>query len=320
VQKLAAYACYDPYPQTQASFSFVGNGTVLSRCGSAPQVAANSIGSVVPVFGRGGPALGARPCLRNGLVPTQSREVPAESQRLAGSPTKVAVSPDGQYAAYVTRGGKGAGALYVRPLAGTGPTRTINQPGVTSLSWDRNDDLWFTQNGSVSMLSAAGQLYANVYQGQPVDVIALSVAPDGVRIALIVQAGSERQLRLTAFDRGGPSAGAQSGSPSALHPWVDQGVQVGPNLAYPVSLTWYDADNLLVLADTGSQNQLYQVPVDGQPSSGAQWTPPDAISITAYGPGNALVAGLTGNGIDVAASLEGPWLSLGVHGANPVYP
>lgn len=318
VQQLVTYGCYDPYPQTQASFSFVGNGMAWSRCGSAQPVAANSIGSVVPVFGRGSRVLGAHPCLRNGLVSTQSQETPPGPARVPGTPAMAAVSPDGQYAAYVVRG-KRADTVYVRSLAGTGPARQFSEPDVTSLSWDRNDDLWFSQDGSVWMVSASGQPYAVAYQG-PGNVLALSVAPDGVRIALLVKVGSQRLLKLTAFDRGGPSATGQPASPSALRPWLDQGVQLGPNLAYPVSLTWYDADSLLVLADTGSQNVLYQVPVDGQTSSAAQQTPPDAISITAYGAGNALVAGLTGEGLDVAASLEGPWLSLGVRGANPAYP
>ena len=49
-------------------------------------------------------------------------------------------------------------------------------------------------------------------------------------------------------------------------------------------------------------------------------TPPGATSITAHGPGNALVAGLANEMIDVSASLEGPWQTLGVHGSAPAYP
>ncbi len=113
-----------------------------------------------------------------------------------------------------------------------------------------------------------------------------------------------------------PSQG-QRGSPS-LTASISKPVQLGPDLLQPDALTWYDADDLIVLAGT-SAKKLCEVPVDGQNSSSPQDAPPGATSITADGSMNALVAGLTG-GLSVSTGLEGPWQFLGVRGQNPAYP
>jgi hypothetical protein len=259
-------------------------------------------------------------------VAIQSHLLPAQQHPPGGVPTKVAVSPDGQEAAYVVPG-KNADAIYVRSLAGAGSDNQIKplqEPGVTvtSLGWDIQDDLWFTTSG--------GAVYVALGAGEPVavsvtyppaasDVVALSVAPDGVRVALILQVGPQRLIELGAIGRSGQQGPGERGSQS-VRPWITTGVQLGTSLTDPVALTWYDADNLLVLEASGNQNSLYEVPVDGQQSAGPLPTPPGTTSITAYGPGNALVAGLANETIDVSASLEGPWQTLGGHGAAPAYP
>jgi hypothetical protein len=321
VQKQAAYGCYAPYPATSASFSFVGGGAAWSRCGWAQEVAANSIGPLVPVFGRSGRALGGQACQGDRPVAVQSHGLPPPPHSPGGAPSMVAVSPDGQEAAYVVPG-KDSDTVYIRPLTGSASAngiKPLQEQGVTSLGWDLGDNLWLTTQTGIWMVSATGQAVSASYAGNG-DVVALSVAPDGVRVALILQAGSEMQLALGAINRGGQQALGQLGSQS-VHPLITSGLLLGTNLADPVALTWYDADNLLVLARTGGQNALYEVPVDGQQSPGPlPATPPGATSITAYGPDNAVVAGLSGNQIAVSASLEGPWLTLGVSGRNPAYP
>jgi Lipoprotein LpqB beta-propeller domain/Sporulation and spore germination len=321
VQKQATYACYDPYPANQASFSFIAQGTAWSRCGVQQEVAAGAIGKIIPVFGSDGRVLGVQPCQGNGTVAIGDTGVPSAPSHLAATPTAVAVSPDGEYAAYVSSG-KGAETLTIRSLGGNpASVKTLKGQGaVTSLCWDSGDDLWYVQDGNVWMASATGQLVQALYQGSGnVSVVALSVAPDGARIALIVKSGSQQLLELAAINRSGPSETGQRGSPTE-HIGIDPGVQLGSNLDHPVALTWYDADNLLVLADTGNQKVLYEVPADGQQSSGELLTPEGATSIAAYGPGNALVAGLSNGELAVSASLEGPWQPLGVRGTNPAYP
>jgi hypothetical protein len=320
VQKQASYACYDPYPAAQASFSFIAQGTAWSRCGLQQKVAAGTIGKIVPVFGSTGRVLGVQPCQGNGTVAIGDPGLPSAPTHSAAPPTAVAVSPDGEYAAYVSSS-RGTETLTIRSLgAGPASVKTLKEQGVTSLRWDSGDDLWYVQDGNVWMASATGQLVPAMYQGNGnVSVVALSVAPDGARIALIVKAGSQQFLELAAIDRSGPSDTGQRGSPSERI-GIDPGVQLGSNLSYPTALTWYDADNLLVLADTGNQKLLYEVPVDGQQSSGELLTPAGATSIAAYGPGNALVAGLSNGELAVSASLEGPWQTLGVRGTDPAYP
>jgi hypothetical protein len=326
VQQQADYGCYAPFPATPASFSFVGAGTALSRCGWVREVAGNSIGPVVPVFGRSGRARGGQPGPDDRPVTIQSQGPSAQQPPPGGVPAMVAVSPDGQVVAYVVPG-RNADAIYIRSLVGAtsaSGTKPLQQPGVTvtSLGWDIRDDLWFTtSSGGVFMASGAGEpLPVSVsYPVAAADVVAMSVAPDGVRVALILQVGPQRVLELGAVDRSGQQGAGQLGSQS-VRPWITTGVQLGTSLDYPVALTWYDADNLLVLTADGSQKALYEVPVDGQESAGPLPTPPGATSITAHGPGNALVAGLANGTIEVSASLEGPWQTLGVHGSAPAYP
>jgi hypothetical protein len=319
VQKQAAYGCYAPYPATSASFSFVGAGSAWSRCGWAQAVAANSIGPLVPVFDHAGRAIGGLPCQDDRPVAVQSQDVPTPPHLPGGTPAAVAVSPDGQEAAYVVPG-KDADMVYIRPLGRTASANGIKplpEQGVTSIGWDIRDNLWLTAQNGVWMVSATGQP-VSVSTGNG-NVVALKVAPDGVRVALILQVGREKQIVLGAIDRGGQLSASQIGS-QPVHPAITHNVQLGTNLTDPVALTWYDADNLLVLAGTGGQNALYEVPVDGQQSSGPLLTPAGAISITAYGPDNAVVAGLVNSKLAVSASLEGPWQTLMVSGSNPAYP
>src|SRR5262249_35476379 len=96
-------------------------------------------------------------------------------------------------------------------------------------------------------------------------------------------------------------------------------VQLGPNIPNPIALTWYDADNLLVLGGPAEHTSLWKVPVDGQPATKLPGELPGAISITANSARNALVVGLAGGQMEVSAGLEGPWQRLGNGGQNPAF-
>ena len=66
-----------------------------------------------------------------------------------------------------------------------------------------------------------------------------------------------------------------------------------------------------MLNDAANGNTLWEVPVDGQPGQALPVTPPGITSITADGAANVLVAGLSGHGLAVSTSLEGPFYPLG---------
>ncbi|HEY6359004.1 MAG TPA: LpqB family beta-propeller domain-containing protein, partial [Vicinamibacterales bacterium] len=148
----------------------------------------------------------------------------------------------------------------------------------------------------------------------------LAVAPDGVRIAVIVQTGSGTELELAAIERtGGGQVGVQRGS---LLPQftIEPAVQLGPNLFDPISLTWYNADTLIVLDATPTGKLLMEVPVDGEQATPLPVTPSGVTSITADNAANVLVVGLSNDRLQFSASTAGPWHDLGNGGWSPVYP
>jgi hypothetical protein len=317
-QTQAAYECFDPYPSSPASFYYVDRGQSWARCGSESLGLQGLIGSVVPVVGRTG-VFTSQQCGPGGSV-HEGYAVPAASQPPSlPAVSMAAVSPDGKYLAVVTAA---KGSLYIGSLSGPAAsflsTPRLTGGGITSLSWDRNDNLWVAQNGGIVMLPAAAK--GEVQVGFNGTVNDLSVAPDGVRIAFTAQtaAGLNPGLYLAAIGGGQQQATGQLGSPTS-HLSIRAYAAIGPNLSHPASLAWYNADNLIVLNDSGGNN-LWTVPVDGQQAQQLQATPPDVTSITADGAANLLVAGLSGGNLAVSTSLEGPWYQLGEPGQNPAYP
>jgi hypothetical protein len=318
VQNQATYACYNPYPSQPVNLSFVSHGQVWSRCASEATVQHGLVGPVVSVLH---PASAAELACDGGApVLTKSLTTPAPVQvPNIGTPTLAAVSPDGQYVAVYSPGNPDNRELSIGPVGSTKLNYVANiGSGVTALSWDRNDELWVAENGDVLTVSVTGQ--AVPASSVPADVTDLSVAPDGVRIAFIVQDESTSLVDIAAIIRGNGTPQAQHGSPSEGLS-IGLPVQVGPGLVQARSLAWYDADDLIVLAGASSP-ALWVVPVDGQASSISQPAPIGTDSITADGDANALVAGISSGGgtLAVSTGIEGPWQPLGVPGQNPAYP
>lgn len=319
-QKLAMYDCYDPYPAaTSSAFYYVDDGQAWSRCASESQVMIGLIGAVEPVFSRASTASLDPQC--KGPVHTES--VPAPPAQPRGTPplSMITVSPDGKYAAGVSPGGK---AVDVWPSGAARPSGSLSTSAVTAIGWDRRDYLWAAQGDSVSVSVPAGGRsrsfpIPDAFGGK---ITGLDIAPDGVRVAAIVQTGAGPVLDLAAIDTSVPSAGQASGQlgSSVGHWTIGQPVRLGPNITNPIALTWYDADDLLVLDGTPSGTTLWEVPVDGQPAAKSPGVLQGAVSITANSVQNALVVGLTGQHLEVSASLEGPWQVLGGNGQNPAFP
>ena len=321
-QTQSAYECYNPYGSSaSASFYYIDRGQLWSRCGSQAKAQQESVGTVVPVIGRTG--LFNDPRCDSGFVLAPSvLRLPTQPHYLGTSAMAMAaVSPDGRYLAVVPAG---QDAVYIGTLSGEaasfpGTPRLTNAPDITSLSWDRNDDLWLAQNGDIRVLPAVGKEIPVAFD-DPNNVTDLSVAPDGVRIALITSPGLGSQLQLAAISRTSQAPNPRQPTAQTERITVDVSPTLGPSITRPTALTWYGDDNLVVLNTAGSANALWEVPVDGQQAQQLPFTPAGTISITADGPANVLVAGLADDYLAISTSLEGPWQQLGNQGQAPVYP
>jgi Lipoprotein LpqB beta-propeller domain/Sporulation and spore germination len=315
-QKLAMYSCKNPYPAaTSPAFYYVGNGQAWSRCAPESQVITGSIGSQLPVFGKTSAAALTTSC--GSSVQASTKVTPPPPPRGLPALSMVAVSPDSKYAAGVTPGG---GSVVVWAAGATKPFSTLTMPGVTAIGWDRLDYLWVIQNNATAMVVVQGtssnqDLIQNSFEGK---IFGLSIAPDGVRVAAIVQTAAGPQVQLAAINRVSGTVGKPTSPFTSTS--IGQAVRLGPNITNPIALTWYNADNLLVLDGVGSKTTLWEVPVDGQPAAQSPGVLPGAISITANSAQNALVVGLSSNELEVSAGLEGPWQVLGNGGQNPAFP
>jgi hypothetical protein len=296
---LAPYSCFDPYPSSPASFYYVDRGQSWTRCGAGSMGLSGSIGMILPLVGHAG-AFSSPSCAPREAVRETSTFLPA------AQPASLLAIVTGKGDLYV---GKMSGLA--APFASAPPRLTGG--GITSLSWDRNDNLWVTQNGVIYKLASGGKPVQVQYNGNVTD---LAVAPDGVRLAFIVQSGSSSTLELAANGAGTPSS-VEPGSPE--RPQIRSATAIGPGVTNPTSVAWYDADDLLVVNDAPTETALMEVPVDGQQPV-PELTPSGITSITADGHANVLVAGLSGNNLAVSTGLEGPWFPLGQRGQSPAYP
>src|SRR6266704_3753824 len=136
--KQAMYECKNPYPLASFSmFYYVANGQAWSRCASEAQVTTGTVGMVQPVFGRTGAVTLGDGCTSS--VQATSAPVPPPQPHTVSPLSMVAVSPDGKYLAGV---GLGGNTVTVWASGATKPYGTVPLPGVTAISWDRQDYLW----------------------------------------------------------------------------------------------------------------------------------------------------------------------------------
>jgi hypothetical protein len=318
-QKLSMYLCKNPYPAaTSSAFYYAASGQAWVRCAPQSQVMTGNVGVVQPLFGKTGLAVLKPSCQDS--VQASATAPPPSQQHQEPALTMVTVSPDGKYVAGYSPQGK---SLIVWASNQAKPTSTMSMPNVTAIVWDRRDYLWVTQGNATAMVvqtSSSPHPIVNQFTGK---ILGLGIAPDGVRVAAIVQTDTGPEVELAAIDTAAP--GASQPTAPFNRTSIGPTVQLGANVPSPVALTWYDADDLLVLGGTGSQTSLWEVPVDGQPATKLPGELPGAISITANNAQNGgsaqnvLVAGLTNNGLVVSAGLAGPWQPLGSGGQNPVF-
>jgi Lipoprotein LpqB beta-propeller domain/Sporulation and spore germination len=239
---------------------------------------------------------------------------PAKVAHVGTGYTQIAVSPHSHYLAAL-RGG----ALYIGPVGGKVVKR--DGGGYTTISWDPNDNLWATTSDSVVMVR--GDARPDQPQGQPVTVTvvdpygnqasgpftALRVAPDGVRVAIIV-GGTD--LNFGAIDwQAGVRAG-QVMTRIVLSPFL---VAATGTTTFS-TVTWYGPDNVITFGEPGPA--LTEYPVNGGSSTSIPPLP-RIKSITASS-NSALIAGLAKGGMMADASLTGSWMTIQGNGFSPAYP
>jgi hypothetical protein len=235
-------------------------------------------------------------------------------------PIAVAVQDQAGCAIYVTASGQTSHAPYVLGTSGG---------ACTSLSWDNGGNLWAAAGRDVWVLRAqnrqplavdVGALTGNGQLGSPISqILALRMAPDGVRAALLVHTRSSGNKLLLAAARFGRGS-ATFGQPVGIGAWP------GPGAADPIAFSWLDAYHLAVLTDN---DVIYDVPLTGgtgvQPGGSPQQqlvgaAPDGAQTLTTDG--SELVVGALQNGGSriFASSLADPaWASV-APGSDPVYP
>ena len=234
----------------------------------------------------------------------------------------LAVSPDRRWVAGITAGG---GAVYVGGLTPGAKLRrwtptSGNCTSCTSVSWDEPGNLWIAAGGQVWMLppGANSASVVTMNGGAPGDVIQFRVAPDGVRAAMIVHGMVDgklvSQVQVAAITHSGPSAS------------VGQPEIIGSAIPDPESLSWYGADDVIVLNGSSSGPQLYEVPLNGGQPSPIQSAGGDPVSVTATSPGSSgapageIILGLSNGKIMVSANLGNSWEPARAVGQAPAYP
>jgi hypothetical protein len=245
----------------------------------------------------------------------------------AGQPslTQVAVSPDETQLAGI---GGPSDRVYTGTLSlsrkpgeppSAGPLQARIAGTFTALSYDRSDDLWVagSYNGKRGIWVLRGG------QGDPLQVrlprsvqgpvTGLRVAPDGVRVAMIIGRGVRAQLWLAAAKHN-----PNTGDFSITRPVPLGGQGVTGVLAGVSALTWYDEDLLLAVAGPSNATHLWEVPVDGESPTSLQ-TGPGFTSVTAAGPGNPFYLGFADGKLEFARGLSG-FLQPITAGHAPAYP
>jgi hypothetical protein len=272
---------------------------VVTGPSAVGQLAASPRARAVP-----GPAVGPAQIGHEQISAVAALPARDHGQRIA-----VAVQHGTGCAVFIGTAHGGAFRSYV--LAPTGGS-------CTSLSWDNNGNLWATagqrvwvlpeQNRrpvtvSVAAIAAIGQSGARI--------LALRMAPDSVRAALLVHSKAGNRLLLAAVRFSGTNGSVVS---------LGQPVAVGTGQADPLAASWSDAYHLVVLA----AGAIFEVPLTGgsgqQPGGMPQslgTAPSGALALTTDG--SELVVGTSDGQIYASSTATPGWFPVAT-GANPVYP
>jgi len=181
----------------------------------------------------------------------------------------------------------------------------------TSLSWDRDGDLWAATGRKIWVLrspSYQAQLVSappGLISGSQTSILALRMAPDAIRAALLIKTGAgaraETHLVLAAVQ--------ETNNQLSLGTPVD----VGTGLPDPMAMSWYNPYDLVVLDKSG----IAEVPLTGGVGQQIETAPFNANSITTNGA--EIAVSTSNNEIETSATLGAPWSSART-GSLPIYP
>jgi hypothetical protein len=225
--------------------------------------------------------------------------------------SQIAVSPDGRYVAAL-RGG----TLYTGVVGGA---LTKRSGSYMAMSWDVSDNLWASQGDEIVEFRAGPNERQPLGQMVAVNVLtpygaviaipsgqytALQVAPDGVRVAMVI-GGNELTF--------GAISGQNGASPQIA---LSLGQLSPVNASQFTGLTWYGPDHVITLATPGPAVTEYDVS-GGAATSIPAYPDMETISASSQQP---LIAGLSNGSMVANASLSGSWMTLDGSGSPPVYP
>jgi hypothetical protein len=232
--------------------------------------------------------------------------------------SKIAVSVNGHYLAGVAGP---ATTVYTEDLAAAAKEHASARVGglhsrltgsqFSTPSWDSAGDLWVAgrvqgEPGVWVIPAATGGKPVPVSLPIGVDTVTgLRVAPDGVRIALVVGSGARAHMMVGAITRSGGAV------------FITQAVPLAPGLSGAIALTWYDEDHLLAITQSANGTKLWEVPVNGDVAI-PESPQPGMESITAAGPQSSLYVGVGGRLLN-SVGLGEPWRDI-TSGSAATYP
>jgi hypothetical protein len=153
----------------------------------------------------------------------------------------------------------------------------------TSLSWDDHGNLWVAAQAQVIEIPGANigpparPVLNPVFGPSLTNPIfrTLQVAPDGVRVAMIIRVGSSTRIQVAATSKSNAFTYLAQ---------TNQMLRVGSDVLDPVALTWLNPDHLLVLDRLGpTRTELFEVPLNGGQSTEIP-TPHGVVSVAASQP------------------------------------
>ncbi|MFT3861220.1 LpqB family beta-propeller domain-containing protein [Micropruina sp.] len=256
--------------------------------------------------------------LRDGAIQRLGWDAPAgDAQPLGagvvGNASTIAARSDGQVVAVVTDGGTRLRTVQVRE--GTARVELAAQ-GLALVRWTRQNELLValerTHDTRLRMVRNATTVPVRTDALPTGRIRSLAVAPDGVRVALVIEEQGRSVLGTTAMVREGDEVWFTG--------WRElSGTWWAPSTHRPVDVGWSDAAELLVLLTVAGTPQVVRVDSEGAVATAVGPTDSSATAQLAVGgAGRAVLRGSDGQTWRFVDDFTWePWLSKVQHVSMP---